>query len=259
MGVGKFVDIITSFANIGKNKEQSLREATLAAFDSHVKDGKYPSMKEVFDLTMEIEGDKPSTLRNILFSLSDYTIFESEVDPLNTFLDRNYYFSMSGDLPSEIRFTSTFLIINYIYNTFMNMANTPVENGTVGMRYVFLIDEAHNVFNNKKAQGLLDKILREIRSKGVSVFLLSQGIEEFNQPDIDFSSNCETAFLLDIKDKSNLRLMSKFLGLGEKQYNSLTKSMGAIRKGECLSNLMEMSSLELFQLKKFYSYDGKDN
>lgn len=250
MGVGKFVDIISSFANIGKNKEQALREATLSAFESHKKDGEYPSMKEVFDFAMEIEGDKPSTLRSILFSLSDYTIFETEVDPLNTFLDRNYYFSLSGDLPSEIRFTATFLIINYIYNTFMNMANTPVEDGKVGMRYVFLIDEAHNVFNNKKAQGLLDKILREIRSKGVSVFLLSQGIEEFNQPDIDFSSNCETAFLLDIKDKSNVRLMSKFLGVGEKDSNSLVKNLSYIKKGQSISNLIEFDSLKTFSINQ---------
>ncbi|WP_215222604.1 DndE family protein [Echinicola shivajiensis] len=251
MGVGKFVDIISSFANIGKNKEQSLREGTLAAFDSHKKDEKYPSMKEIYDLVMDIEGDKQSTLKNILFSLSDYTIFESEVDPLNTFLDRNYYFSLSGDLPSEIRFTATFLIINYIYNTFMNMANTPVEDGKVGMRYVFLIDEAHNVFNNKKAQGLLDKILREIRSKGVSVFLLSQGIEEFNQPDIDFSSNCETAFLLDIKDKSNVRLMSKFLGIGEKEHNALIKNMGKIQRGESISNLKESPYLNIFRINQY--------
>ncbi len=255
MGVAKFVDIISSFANIGKNKEQSLREGTLAAFDSHAKDGKYPSMKEVYDLVMDIEGDKQSTLKNILFSLSDYTIFETKIDPLNTFLDRNYYFSLSGDLPSEIRFTSTFLVINYIYNTFMNMANTPVEHGKVGMRYVFLIDEAHNVFNNKKAQGLLDKILREIRSKGVSVFLLSQGIEEFNQPDIDFSSNCETAFLLDIKDKSNVRLMSKFLGVGEKEHNALIKNMGKISKGQCLTNLKENPALNVIQLKQLLNHE----
>lgn len=250
MGVGKFVDIISSFAQIGKNKEQSLREGTLAAFDSHKKDGGYPSMKEIYDFVMDLEGDKQSTLKTILYSLSDYEIFETDVDPLNTFLDRNYYFSLSGDLPSEIRFTATFLIINYIYNTFMNMANTPVEDGRVGMRYVFLIDEAHNVFNNKKAQGLLDKILREIRSKGVSVFLLSQGIEEFNQPDIDFSSNCESAFLLDIKDKSNVRLMSKFLGIGEKDHNALIKSMGKIKKSLAITNLKEFEQVNLFQINK---------
>lgn len=249
MGIGKFVDIISSFANIGKNKELALREATIAAFDNH-KDGTYPSLKEIYEGVLEIEGDKPSTLKNILFSLSDYDIFETQVDPLNTFLDRNFYFSLSGDLPSEIRFTATFLIINYIYNNFMNMANAPVEDGKVGMRYVFLIDEAHNVFNNKKAQGLLDKILREIRSKGVSVFLLSQGIEEFNQPDIDFSSNCETAFLMDIKDKSNVRLMSKFLGVGEKDHSNLIKSMGKIQKGQAVTNLKEANSLELFDLKQ---------
>ena len=251
MGVGKFVDIIASFANIGKNKELALREATLAAFDSK-KISSYPSLKEIYEGVIELEGEKPSTLKNILFSLSDYDIFETKVDPLNTFLDRNYYFSLSGDLPSEIRFTATFLIINYIYNTFMNMANTPVENGKVGMRYVFLIDEAHNVFSNKRAQGLLDKILREIRSKGVAVFLLSQGIEEFNQPDIDFASNCETAFLLDIKDKSNVRLMSKFLGVGEKEHGALIKSIGKLERGQAISNLKEYSGTEKFNLRQLW-------
>ncbi len=37
--------------------------------------------------------------------------------------------------------------------------------------------------------------------KGVSVVLLSQGIEEFNQPTFDFSSMCEISFLLNVKDK----------------------------------------------------------
>ena len=251
MGIGKFVDIISSFANIGKNKELSLREATIEAFEES-KNGSYPGLKEVYERVLAKEGEKPSTLKNILFSLSDYDIFETESDPKNTFLDQNYYFSLSGDLPGEIRFTATFLIINYIYNTFMNMANTPVEDGKVGMRYVFLIDEAHNVFNNKKAQGLLDKILREIRSKGVSVFLLSQGIEEFNQPDIDFSSNCETAFLLDIKDKSNVRLMSKFLGVGEKEHNALIKSMGKVERGQAVTNLKELSRMERLNLRQLW-------
>ena len=64
----------------------------------------------------------------------------------------------------------------------MNMESTPTENGCRAMRYVLLIDEAHVIFKEKKYQDILEKILREIRSKGVSVVLLSQGIEEFVMP-----------------------------------------------------------------------------
>ena len=81
------------------------------------------------------------------------------------------------------------------------MENAPVNDKLQAIRYVLLIDESHVIFKDRKAQDLLEKFLREIRSKGVSVVLLSQGIEEFNQQSFDFSSMCETAFLMDIKDK----------------------------------------------------------
>ena len=95
----------------------------------------------------------------------------------------------------------------------MNMENTPVEDGAKAIRYVVLIDEAHVIFKEKKYQDILEKMLREIRSKGVSVVLLSQGIDEYNQPDFDFSTMCEIAFLMDIKDrnqKSNGKVFGAF-------------------------------------------------
>ena len=75
------------------------------------------------------------------------------------------------------------------------MENAPVISGVQALRYVLLIDEAHVLFKDKKSKELLESILREIRSKGVAVVLLSQGIEEFNQPTFDFSSMCANAVL----------------------------------------------------------------
>lgn len=244
MGINKFVDIITSYSNIGKNQQQTLKDATRDVFHT-MKNGAYPSLKQIYDKVIEIEGDKASTLKEILQSLSEFDLFETEVK--DNFLNKNYYFSLSGDLPNSVRFTSVFLIINYIYNTFMNMDNAPIEGKYQGMRYVLLIDEAHNIFKEKKSQALLEKILREIRSKGVSVVLLSQGIEEFNQPTFDFSSMCETAFLFDIKDKTNLKMMSKFLGIGEKDLQRLKRSMENIQKYQVVSNLKEYKIGELFK------------
>ena len=134
----------------------------------------------------------------------------------------------------------------------MNMENAPVNDKLQGIRYVLLIDEAHVIFKDRKSQDLLEKILREIRSKGVSVVLLSQGIEEFNQQSFDFSSMCETAFLMDIKDKTNLRMMSKFLGLGEKENTLLARNMENIQKGQAVSNLKEFKKAELFEVGQFW-------
>ena len=246
MGINKFVDIITSYSNIGKNQQQTLKDATRDVF--HDKRGSsYPSFKDIYNKVIEIEGEKASTLKEILQSLGELDLFDTKTDPNFNFLDKNYYLSLSGDLPNNVRFTSVFLIINYIYNTFMNMDNAPIEGNYQGMRYVLLIDEAHTIFKEKKSQDLLEKILREIRSKGVSVILLSQGIEEFNQPSFDFSSMCETAFLFDIKGKSNLKIMQKFLGLSDKDGAKLKTSMEKIQKYQLVSNLKEFKVGELFK------------
>lgn len=247
MGINKFVDIISQYANLGKIQQQTLKDATRTAFDSK-KGGVYPSLLEIYNEVVNLEGPKPSTLSQIMQSLSDLELFENNPDSKKSFLNSNVYLSLSGDLPSEIRFTAVFLLINYIYNTFMNMPNAPIEDNIQSMRYVLLIDEAHVIFKQKKSQELLERILREIRSKGVSVVLLSQGIEEFNQPSFDFSTMCETAILFDIKDKSNLKMMAKFMGIGDKEAMKLKNSMEKIQKYQAVSNLKEYKVGELFKV-----------
>jgi DNA sulfur modification protein DndE len=133
----------------------------------------------------------------------------------------------------------------------MNMDNTVVENHIRAMRYVILIDEAHVIFKEKKYQDILEKMLREIRSKGVAVVLLSQGIDEFNQANFDFSSMCEMAFLLDIKDKNNNKAINKFLGMTEKEGIKAARSLEKIQKGQAIANLKEFEKGSLFEIKQF--------
>lgn len=245
LGINKFVDIITDYAGLGKVQVQQLKEATRQAFDNH-HSGKYPTVKEILNYVYEIAGDKPSTLTEILVGLSEINLFDTNMDA--SFLNQNFYLSLSSDLSRNVRFTSTFLIINYIYNTFMNMENSIVENEIKGMRYVLLIDEAHTVFKDKKSKELLETILRVIRSKGVSVILLSQGIEEFNQPSFDFSSLCETAFLMNIKSKNDIKMINKFLGLSDKESSKVVKSMDKIQNRQSISNIKEFEKAKLFNV-----------
>lgn len=252
MGIDKLVDIIGKYSNIGIKQRGELREATNEAFLTK-KLGEYPNFSEIYEQLLDIVGERRDTLTEIIEELSRYKVFEEQRDKkAKNFLNQNVYLSLSGDLSNSVRFTSLFLIINYIYNIFMNMENTPVENGYRAMRYVLLIDEAHTIFKEKKYQDILEKILREIRSKGVSVILLSQGIEEFNQKTFDFSSMCEISFLLDVKDKNNTKAINKFLGFGEKDGTNAYRSLEKIEKGLAISNIKEFPKGELFEIKQFY-------
>lgn len=250
MGIDKFVDIICKYSNLGVKQKGKLRNAVTEAFIEQ-KAGTYPTMQQVNEYLQEIVGDKKDTLTEIIDELSRYQIFLEDPKNQSNFFNKNLYLSLSGDLSNSVRFTSLFLIINYIYNTFMNMENTPVEDNVKALRYVILIDEAHVIFKEKKYQEILEKLLREIRSKGVSVVLLSQGIDEYNQSDFDFSTMCEIAFLLDIKDK-NLKVMEKFLGLSGANSKSIARSMEKIEKGQAISNIKEFDKAKLFKVRQFW-------
>lgn len=249
MGIDKFVDIICKYSNLGNKQKSFLREAVTEAFFEQ-KGGTYPNMTLINEKLNEIY-DKRDTLTEIMDDLSRYKIFSDEKKNQANFLSKNVYLSLSGDLSTSVRFTSLFLIINYIYNTFMNMDNTPVEDHNKGIRYVVLIDEAHVIFKEKKYQDILEKMLREVRSKGVAVVLLSQGIEEYNQKDFDFSSMCEIAFLMDIKDK-NLKLIEKFMGLSSNISNKIARSMEQIQKGQAIANIKEFEKAKLFKVNQYW-------
>lgn len=246
VGIGRFVDIITKYANLGNVQKQHLKDATALAFENR-NDGSYPTLKEVLENVYEIAGDKPTSLTQILIGLTEIELFDNK--KYGDFINSNHYLSLSGDLSKEVRFTATFLVIYYLYNTFMNMDKTPVEGDYSGLRYVMLIDEAHNVFKEKKSQEILEKLLREIRSQGVAVMLVSQGIEEFNQPTFDFSSMCQSAFLMSIKDGNNWKSISKFLGAGEKQRTKINRSMETINPRQAITNIKEFEFGEIFNTK----------
>ncbi|MBU0489732.1 MAG: DndE family protein [Bacteroidetes bacterium] len=250
MGIDKFVDIVCKYSNLGIKQKGKLREAAFTAFLDQ-KGGTYPTIKQINEHLQDIVGEKKDSVTEIMDELSRYQIFIDDPKNQSNFFAKNLYLSLSGDLSNSVRFTSLFLIVNYIYNTFMNMDNSPVDNSIKAMRYVILIDEAHVIFKEKKYQSILEKMLREIRSKGVSVVLLSQGIEEYNQPDFDFSTMCEIAFLLDIKDK-NLKVMEKFLGLSGNNSKQIARSMEKIETGQAISNIKEFDLAKLFKVNQYW-------
>ena len=250
VGINKFVDIIAKYSNIGKVQQQTLKEAVQEAFNRNTS-GDYPALKEVYEIIQENE-TKPDSLTEIMGRLTEYELFASKVNNPSTFLNNNYYFSLSGELDNTVRFTSVFLIINYIFNVFSNMGNTDVNGDYREMRYVLMIDEAHDLFREKKSLEILEVVLRKMRSYGVSVFLLSQGIAEYNTANFDFSQECETAFLLPINDMANTKAINKFLGLTQKDGNTALRNLEKLSNGQAVSNIKEYDRTAVFDVVQYW-------
>lgn len=250
MGINKFVDIIAKYSNLGNVQKQTLKDAVQEAFNRQTS-GDYPSLKEIYSIIQENEG-KPDSLTEIMEHLSEYDLFASKVNNPGSFLNNNYYFSLSGELDSTVRFTSVFLIINYIFNVFSNMGNTDVHGDYREMRYVLMIDEAHDLFREKKSLEILEVILRKMRSYGVSVFLLSQGISEYNTANFDFSQECETAFLLPINDMANTKAINKFLGLTSKDGTTALRNLEKLGNGQAISNIKEYPRTSVFDVVQYW-------
>ena len=255
VGINKFVDIIAKYSNLGKVQQQTLKDAVQEAFNRQT-GGDYPSLKEVYDIIQEHEG-KPDSLTEIMSRLTDYELFASKVNNPSKFLNNNYYLSLSGELDSTVRFTSVFLIINYIFNVFSNMGSTDVNGEYREMRYVLMIDEAHDLFREKKSLEILEVILRKMRSYGVSVVLLSQGIAEYNTANFDFSQECETAFLMPINDMANTKAINKFLGLTQKDGTTALRNLEKLTNGQAVSNIKEYSRTAVFDVVQYWK--EKDN
>ncbi len=245
VGIRRFTDIIEAFVpKFGPNQKRRLKDATTDAFEKY-KDT-CPRLQDILDNVREMEDYKDDSLSEILEGLTDINLFDNKAS--GDFINSNYYFSLAPDLSKNIRFIATFLIIYYLYTIFMNMDDAPNEGNYKQLRYVLLIDEAHEVFREKKSHEILEKLLRQTRSKGVSIMLVSQGIKEFNQKDFDFSQLCRTAFLMSIKSP-DIKSISEFLGLKDNQKNKIARSMENIKTKQAISNIEEFDIGEIFNTK----------
>ncbi len=107
-----------------------------------------------------------------------------------------------------------------------------VADGVREMRTIIVIDEAHHFLKDKKRNAILERLIREIRSKGASVFLMSQSPDDYDQDNFDFTELLEFIFLLQSNARS-VPLSAKCLWrFGAGSENALVGS-GKSADGKC--------------------------
>ena len=100
-------------------------------------------------------------------------------------LERSHIFDIHG-LPDSLRKVLVFLTLDRLYSHIWRMPDSALDDqGNRECRLLIVIDEAHHYLPCK--QPILQSIVREGRSKGVFVWLLSQSPDDFDQPQYNFA------------------------------------------------------------------------
>ena len=249
--INAFVDAIGAIEpKLGAKQKNSLKTIVTNCIEAK-KDGSHPSLEAIFE---ELENyydavkEKPDILYAILKDLAS-GIFSNPSNPNSKIYNESLYLSLPSAMSDKLRQLCVFLTLNYLLNEFMNF-NDVVPDGNMlnPLRYVVVIDEAHIYLNNTNARGMLEKMLRLIRSKGVVVVMISQGTEDYHKSDFNFADEVKITVCLDVKNKTH-KVIERFLGSVTSEVK-LKKALDNLESGKAITNFSEPKLITVRQFWK---------
>lgn len=240
---------------IGVKQKNSLEFSIQRAFEKDAKAGVHPTIVSVFEELLEYYEEsklKPDTITSIMKDLAD-VVFSADYDKNFKLIDRSLYINLPTSLPESARKASVFLMLNYILNYFIDCTNVvPNADRIKPIRYIIVIDEAHAYLKEKNMAAVLEELLRMIRSKGVIIMMLSQGVEEYKQKDFDFSSQVKIPILLNVQNKE-IKIAKSFLG-SPRNENTMIQILKNLESGKGVINF---DDTKLIDIRQFWR-DGKN-
>lgn len=212
------------------------------------KENTYPNFVELFQ-SIEQHYELTNTKLDTLYaSIKDLAsgLFSNEIS--ENLIGKSIYLNLPPALSDTLRQLCVFLLLRY-FNFFFSSTNdaTPIEN-IMPLRYIVVIDEAHVYLKNKNARKALEDLLRLLRSKGVIVVMLSQGVEDYKTKDFDFASQVKLPICLNVQNKDP-KLIKAFVGTPRSEHKLLSE-INKLESGFGLINLDEPKTIEIRQFWK---------
>jgi DNA sulfur modification protein DndE len=222
-------------ANIGKVQEDNLYNAIVDAYDAVESEVvNYPDFSLVRQMLENINS-RPDSLTSVFRPLTEHNLFANrETKIWDSLIDKTLIIDIH-DLPA-CKDLVVFFVLNEMYRQLKEMGSSK-ENAvskTREMRTVIVIDEAHHFLKSKKRVGILENMIRDIRSMGASVILLSQSPDDFDQHSFNFMELLEFVYVLSCKPKSS-GFLKQFFGLSPEEANNLLREVSDLNTGQAVT------------------------
>lgn len=195
------VESLHSYQPLGAVQKGLLSRAIEAAYQARAnEDLPFPDFETVYQqlkTVYEEEDKSDDTLTEVLRKLTAFHLFPN-LQECNNLVDNLTEETLVVDLHAlpALRELVAFCVIEKLYRELKAMPDAPVDNRTNSrqLRTLLVIDEAHNYLPRNNI--FLEKLIREMRSKGLAVVLLSQSPDDFEQKRFDYTELLEFVFVL---------------------------------------------------------------
>lgn len=261
--IKSFVDFVCTIATqLGASQKHILQNIITDCFDHHRNlqslmperySNTHPTLNTILEALQNYneENDRsPDTLDAIISDLAT-SIFQSEENSASQkpkIYEQSLYVNLPLELSDTLRQLCVFLTLKYLLAEFSSTNDTePTKDRIKPLRYVIVIDEAHVYLKNKNASKALEDILRVLRSKGVVVIMLTQGVEDYKTKNFDFASQIKIPVCLNINNK-DYKLIESFVGTPR----SKQKLQEAIGKLEAQKAIINITDPQVIKINQFW-------
>jgi DNA sulfur modification protein DndE len=240
-----FADTISMFVpSVGVAQKNILTNVLTDLFDS--KNGTYPNVDELFESLVDFYVNTNRVPDTLYAGIQDLTTNIFNCSPDNpSILDNSLYLNLPPAISDTLRQLIVFLLLRYIYTHFSSTNDCEPIGYIFPLRYVIVIDEAHIYLRNKNARKALEELLRLLRSKGVIIIMLSQGVDDYKTKDFDFASQVKLPICLNIQNK-DYKSITGFIGTPSSKLK-LETEISKLESGIGLINIGEPKSIKLRQ------------
>jgi DNA sulfur modification protein DndE len=242
-----FVDTIGTFVpQMGTSQKHVLQTVITEVISNS--NGTHPNMSELYNSLEEYYTEtktKPDTLLAAIKDLSS-GLFSDEIH--ENIISKSIYLNLPPTLSDTLRQLCVFLLLRYFNFLFSSLNDCNPQENIIPLRYIIVIDEAHIYLKNKNARKALEDLLRLLRSKGVIVVMLSQGVEDYKTKDFDFASQVKLPICLNIQNK-DVKLIKNFVGTPRSEHK-LQNEINKLSSGFGLINLQKPQTIEIRQFWK---------
>jgi len=211
---------------------------------------------ETLDTYNQDNQRSPDTLDAIISDLAT-SIFQSQPNAQGKKIyEQSLYINLPLELSDTLRQLCVFLTLKYLLAEFSSTNDTePTKERIKPLRYVIVIDEAHVYLKNKNASKALEDILRVLRSKGVVIIMLTQGVEDYKTKNFDFASQIKIPLCLNINNK-DYKLIESFVGTPRSK-QKLQEIIGKLEPQKAIINIIEPQIIKINQFWQTLNEKGK--
>lgn len=250
-----FVDFVCTIATqLGAKQKHILQTVIKDCFaqKSVINNNVHPTLSDIFEalvLYYENNGIALDTLYSTISDLATNIFSDNNELEVDKIYDKSLYINLPIELSDTLRQLCVFLTLKYLLAEFSSANDTePNSERIKPLRYVIVVDEAHVYLKNKNASKALEDILRVLRSKGVVIIMLTQGVEDYKTKNFDFSSQIKIPICLNINDK-DYKLIESFVGTPRSK-QKLQETIKNLVPQKAIINITEPQIIEINQFWK---------